>query len=168
MFLMLGYSAVTGNSTVADLEAHEVRSVEAALRLAVSMSLCIGVAAFLATYAMDCIFRGCTASLILLLLVLAKPSLFVLALVLIPAAIGGIAGRYLNTYAKRHKDSRFFHTGFRALILVLCSLALLAFVPDPEIPLWIFSTAWVIKCGVFLSGAIHSVWMRYPVTQHAG
>ena len=157
--LLFGVWAFTGDSI---LSAPHPQTTAGNLKMVLVIMLCLGIAAFLATYTLNCPIRGCAPAVLFSLKLLFFGKLFAFALALVPIIIGGVAGKYFNAYLTGGGDTQLVHTGFRALMLALCVLLTLSFVPYGDFPFWIVAIVWAIKCSIYLSGAIRSIWQRCP------
>ena len=162
---LLGYWALTGDSL---LSATEPSTNAAKLQQGLVMMLSCCISSFLATYVLNCPIRGCASLVLLSLHMLLSGGFIAFALPLVPTVIGGCAGKYFNAYVSGRGDSRLAHTSFRAVILGICVLLAFLFVPNNKLPFWCGAIVWILLCSIYLSGAIRSIWQRYPVAQAAG
>ena len=92
--LLLGFWLVTGNPLIADDTALTESSTEVAVQWLFGLTACIGLAAFLSTYLLDSVVRGCIGSAFLLLLTC--KSFLIISLVFPSIAVGAIAGSYFE------------------------------------------------------------------------
>ena len=160
---LFGAWVITGTSFLSNSDFQVALQTDAdKLQLALVMMLCICLAAFLATYTLNCPIRGCGPQLALSLSFILSAGFFAFALSFALIAIGGLAGKQLNSRIYNTRDTRFVHTAFRAVILGVLALLPLAFLPVSDLPFWVVSVVWVLKCGLYLWGAVRSIWIRYP------